>query len=117
MTPLVSNVCAANNSKTKVYTFCVIDIRIQRFPVWAKALVCHLNTQAILGMDVLGSQQQNIPFQLNLRDGLLHGPDSTTIVLDRDSDPDCYVETKSSVQIQPWSESIVMGGIKTSKGQ
>ena len=60
LTPMVSNVRAANNSKMKVYglcVICVIDSRKQGFPFQVKALVCHLNTQAILGMDVLGNKK------------------------------------------------------------
>ena len=117
LTPLVSNVRAANDSRMKVYGFCLVDIQIQGFfQVRAKALVYHLNTQAILGMDVLGSRKQSILFQLNLRDGFLHGPDNRTIVSHRDSDADCYMETRSSIRIPPWGESIVMGGLKTSRG-
>ena len=41
---------------------------------------------------------------------------SRTIVLHRHSDLDCYMDTRSSVQKSPWCESIVMAGIKTSKG-
>ena len=71
LVPLARSVRAANNSKMEVFGYCTLLLDIQGLTINVSAVVCKLNVSAILGMDVLGSGEQEFPIGLNLRDGLL----------------------------------------------
>jgi len=115
--PLARNVRAANDSIMHVLGYCTLNLNIQGLLITVSAVICKLNVPAILGMDVLGTGDQEFPIELNLRDGLLTGEGRPTIVLHREHDPDCFVVTRTSVCVPPWGESIIMGGVKSTKGR
>ena len=115
--PLARNVRAANDSIMHVLGYCTLNLNIQGLLITVSAVICKLNVPAILGMDVLGTGDHAFPIELNLGDGLLTGEGRPTIVLHREHDPDCFVVTRTSVCVPPWGKSIIMGGVKTTKGR
>ena len=108
---------AANRSNMKIYGMCSFELIVHGLSINMDTVVVDLNSQAILGMDILGDATK-LPFILDLVEGTLSAGGYETIQLHRfHTATECFAETVDTISILPHSEVILRAKLKTNNGR